>query len=126
MDGRSLLQLRSLSVKKNVLKLQHNPHLIGSAQVQLGGTAVLVALGVLVTRVAGSELSSLDLHGSPARDMIGDAVCTVAYEHMVSGKIEGKEPHEHVVDLKYIVEEFLNRGAALDLKQLVIEEVSSV
>lgn len=152
-DGRGLLERRPLTVRPDVLSSTQkrplkDPHIIGSAQVQLGGSIVLAAVRVLVAKFASSEISTLDVHRTlkASRSSLGDLVCNISIDHMTSTKSENKEPSETAVDLQHLLESLFNRldhstppllflsvvdmvlsvcldrGGVLDTKELVIVE----
>eukprot|EP01039_Chlorochromonas_danica_P002639 gene2639-2883_t len=128
-DGRGLLERRPLTVRPDVLSSTQqrplkDPHIIGSAQVQLGGSIVLVAVRVLVAKFASSEISTLDVHRSlkASRSSLGDLVCNISIDHMTSTKSENKEPSVTAVDLQHLLESLFNRGGVLDTNELVIVE----
>ncbi|RYY79778.1 hypothetical protein EON63_17025 [archaeon] len=73
-DGRSLLERRPMHVKKSPLPLESDPYLIGSAQVQLGGTMVLAAIKIMVVKYASSEISTLEANNAIRKEnSLGDA-----------------------------------------------------
>jgi hypothetical protein len=129
-DGRSLLERRPLSVKRHVLSIINNPYIIGSAQLQLGGSIVLVGIRVLVIKYALSEISTLAANralrrGETCSGDVGESqflptrrycsiifwciVCTVSLDHMVPGRAESKEPSEMAVELQHSVQQLLNK-----------------
>lgn len=119
-DGRGLLERRPLSVRKHALSLEEHPYVIGSAQVQLGGTVVLVAVRVFVVKFASSEISTLEAHREQSSETLGDATCTVSMDHTLPGRADSKEPMESAVDLEHIVCSLVNSGGLLQLSNLCI------
>eukprot|EP01031_Cornospumella_fuschlensis_P023805 gene23805-28829_t len=122
-DGRSLLERRQMHVKKSPLPLGSDPCLIGSAQIQLGGTMVLAVIKIMVAKHASAEISTLEANQTIRREnsSLGDAVCTVNLDHLLAVRnAEIKSVDLQAVEITGIIEHLLNRGRVLDLGQLTI------